>query len=236
MHFPQDTNLNPGSSSSIAACCSRALRRIKTLTTGSASQQPERSRSNLDSRPIIGLKPLLPTRKNCGAEDTEVFPKVRLQAQLEHQIIHEEIIAGPDLIEITQQSCKQAYRSILRRSRLGSRMTYLPLIVCAAILLIHLPLGQGVPLETAMNLEFQGPLATGTEVRAKRFSPLLFGIAWILGTNFATGVARAASPLNSDFTRPVYDWTTVQQTAVDRRHCRNTYRPQLLSLIAPSDS
>ena len=44
------------------------------------------------------------------------------------------------------------------------------------------------------NSEFQGPLATGTEFRSKRFSPLLFGIAWILGTNFAAGVARAASP------------------------------------------
>ena len=75
-------------------------------------------------------------------------------------------------------------------------MTYLPLIVCAAILLINLPSGQGAPLETIETMEFQGPLATGTEVRAKRFSPLLFGIAWILGTNFAAGVARAASSAN----------------------------------------
>ena len=56
-------------------------------------------------------------------------------------------------------------------------MTYLPLIVCTAILLINLPSGQGAPLETIETLEFQGPLATGTEVRAKRFSPLLLGIA-----------------------------------------------------------
>jgi hypothetical protein len=87
-------------------------------------------------------------------------------------------------------------------------MTYLPLIVCAAILLINLPSGQGAPLETIETLEFQGPLATGTEVRAKRFSPLLFGIAWILGTNFAAGVARAASPAHRTFTRSDFSWKT----------------------------
>ena len=73
-------------------------------------------------------------------------------------------------------------------------MTYIPLIVCAAILLIHLPSRPGAPLETTTGLEFQGPLANGTKVRAKRFSPLLYGFAWIFWTNFSAGVAKATSP------------------------------------------
>ena len=72
-------------------------------------------------------------------------------------------------------------------------MTYLPLIVCAAILLIHLSSGQGAPIETTKSLGFQEPIATGTEVRAKRFSPLLFRLAWIFETNLVAGVARATS-------------------------------------------
>ena len=71
-------------------------------------------------------------------------------------------------------------------------MTNLPL--CAAILLNHLPYGQGAPTEMTLNMEFHGSLATGTKVRTNRFSLLLFGISWILGNNFAFGLARASSP------------------------------------------
>ena len=77
---------------------------------------------------------------------------------------------------------------------MGSKLTHLPLIVCAVILLIHLPPGQEAPLGTTPDLEFQGPLAISTEVRVKRLSPLLLGIAWIFGTNFAAGLARATHP------------------------------------------
>ena len=93
---------------------------------------------------------------------------------------------GPNrpVISITQRACQKANSSILRCSRLASGMTYFPLIICAAVLLINLTHSHGAPTEHPGDLEFQWNLARASKVVAKRLvSQLLFGISRILGTN-----------------------------------------------------
>ena len=103
MHLPQGTKSSSSSSSTLSCRCSRAIRKIQDFTTITASlakQDPAISRHDFDSWPLIDRQLLLLTKGNSEPEGSETWLEARLRARLELQRVYEEIVSGPDLIEV----------------------------------------------------------------------------------------------------------------------------------------